>query len=88
MRTSLEAGEQNSSIIGTGVFRNRSAGPLRAASSEPQKRSLISLLPLARCWPECPENYHPVEAFRGSKRAAGCLFFGKMVKTINQTGNR
>ena len=53
MRTSLEAGEQDSSIIGSGVFRNRDAGPLCAASSEAlRKRSLISFLPLARCWPE------------------------------------
>src|SRR6476646_5906592 len=50
---SLEAGEQDSSIIGSGVFRNRDAGPLYAASSEAlRKRSLISFLPLARCWPE------------------------------------
>ena len=53
---SLEAGEQDSSIIESGVFRNRDAGPLCAASREaprkPRKRSLISFLPLARCWPE------------------------------------
>jgi two-component system cell cycle response regulator CtrA len=56
------------SIIGSGVFRNRSAGPLRAASSEaPHNRSLISCCSRgAAGTPGKP--YHSVEPFCGSKR--------------------
>ena len=79
-RMSLEAGEQDSSIIASGVFRNRTAGPLCSASSEaPHKRSLISFLPLAGT---LRKPYHPVEPFCGSKRGAGRLLLEKMVKII------
>ena len=61
---------------------------MRRFLASPHKRSLISLLPLAQCWPERPENYHPVEPFCGSKRGAGRLLLEKMVKIINQTDNR
>jgi hypothetical protein len=70
-------------IIGSGVFRNRSAGPLCAASSEaPHKRSLISaaraVLPERAENPTTPSN-PSVDRNAGSGR----LHLEKILKIIS-----